>query len=228
VVSWGAGCAGAKDYGVYTRVSNHVAWLASFASLKGVMPADLQPPSAAPTVASVFTRQAKAQLEDVLAPAKGRVQIGVKNGNRVKLGDEVVFAVRSDVGGRLIVVDVNASGGVVQLFPNKFTVGEQVARVSPGADLTIPGPNYGFAAFKAIEPTGKGQLIAMVVPDTFPAEALVDSADQRTKGFAPVYAPTNYLMNLVQQVVVAVGGRSGTDKNLDRWGLGTTEYEIIR
>ena len=129
VVSWGEGCAGAKSYGVYTRVSNHAAWLSSFATLKGVTPADLQAPSAAPSVASAFTQQAKAQLEDVLAPAKGRVQIGVKSGNRMKLGDEVVFAVRSSVGGRLIVVDVNASGEVVQLFPNKFTAGGQVARV---------------------------------------------------------------------------------------------------
>ena len=127
-----------------------------------------------------------------------------------------------------IIVDVNASGEVVQLYPNKFTAGEQVARVSPGADLSIPGSNYGFTAFKAIEPTGKGQLIAIVVPDTFPAEALVDTSEQRTRGFAPVSAPTNYLMNLVQQVVSAVGGRGGTDRKLDSWGLGTTEYEIVK
>ena len=228
VVSWGAGCGGAKDYGVYTRVSNHAEWLASFASVKGVTPADLQPPSSAPTVASTFTQQAKVQLEEVLAPARGRIQIGLKKGNRVKLGAEVVFAVRSDVGGRLIIVDVNASGEVVQLYPNKFTAGEQVARVSPGADLSIPGSNYGFTAFKAVEPTGKGQLIAIVVPDTFPAEALVDTSEQRTRGFAPVSAPTNYLMNLVQQVVSAVGGRGGTDRKLDSWGLGTTEYEIVK
>lgn len=228
VVSWGAGCGGAKDYGVYTRVSNHAEWLASFSSVNRVTPADLQPPSSAPIVASAFNQQARAELEDVLAPAKGRVQIAVKKGNRVRLGAEVVLAVRSDVGGKLIVVDVNASGEVVQLFPNKFTIGEQVARISPGADLSIPGANYGFTAFKAIEPTGKGQLIAMVVPDSFPVEALIDSAEQRTRGFAPVSTPTNYWMNLVQQVVSAVGGRSGAEKKLDGWGLGTAEYEIVK
>ena len=227
VVSWGAGCGGAKDYGVYTRVSHHADWLASFSSVDSVTPADLQPPSSASVVANAFTQQARAELEDVLAPAKGRVQITVKKGNRVKLGAEVVFAVRSDVGGRLIVVDINASGEVAQLFPNKFTVGEQVARISPGADLTIPGANYGFTAFRAIEPTGKGQIIAMVVPNSFPAEALINSNEQRTRGFAPVSTPTNYLMNLVQQVVSAVGGRSGSERKLDGWGLGTTEYEIV-
>src|SRR5215510_10416713 len=139
VVSWGAGCGGAKDYGVYTRVSDHAAWLGSFASLKAVTPADLEAPT--PTVANAFTQQARAQLEDMLAPANGRVQISIQKGNRVKLGDEIVFAVRSDVSGRLIVVDINASGEVVQVYPNKF-VAEHLARVAKGANLTIPGPGY--------------------------------------------------------------------------------------
>ena len=50
IVSWGAGCAGKKDYGVYTRVSSHAEWLASFTSVKSVTPEDLQPPGDAATV----------------------------------------------------------------------------------------------------------------------------------------------------------------------------------
>ena len=228
VVSWGAGCGGAKDYGVYTRVSDHAAWLASFASLKSVTPADLEAPSATATVANAFTQQARAQLEDMLAPAKGRVEISIQKGNRVKLGDEIVFAVRSDVNGRLIVVDINASGEVVQVYPNKFTVAENLARVSKGASLAIPGPGYGFTGFRVTEPTGKGQLIAMVVPDSFPADTLINSPEQRARSFVAVNTPTNYLMNLVQQIQAAIGGRSGNDKKLDQWALGTADYEITR
>ena len=44
VVSWGAGCAGARDYGVYTRVSQHAAWIQSQAgAVRAVASADLQP-----------------------------------------------------------------------------------------------------------------------------------------------------------------------------------------
>jgi hypothetical protein len=48
------------------------------------------------------------------------------------------------------------------------------------------------------------------------------------KGFAPVNTPTNYLMNLVQQVTSAVRGRSSGDPQMKDWGLGVAEYEIVK
>src|SRR5262249_55070088 len=93
VVSWGAGCAGAHDYGVYTRVSYHAGWLANnVGALRSVVMEDLAPP-AGDTLSNQFTQQARAQLEEVLATAKGRVEISVQGGNRVAVGNEVVFAV---------------------------------------------------------------------------------------------------------------------------------------
>ena len=228
VVSWGAGCAGARDYGVYTRVSHHSTWLKStVGSLKAVAVEDLRTPSGE-TVSNQFTQQARSQLEEVLATAKGRVRIAVQRGNRVTIGNEVVFAVHSDVGGQLIVVDINASGEVVQILPNKYTPPGTGTRVSAGTDLSIPGVGYGFTAFKAVEPLGKGQLIALVVPEIFPIETLVGDKQHVARGFAPVNTPTNYLMNLVQQVVSAVRGRSAGDPQMKDWGLGVAEYEIIK
>jgi hypothetical protein len=101
-------------------------------------------------------------------------------------------------------------------------------RVSQGTDLTVPGVGYGFTAFKAVEPLGKGQLIALVVPENFPTETLVTDKQHVAKGFAPVNTPTNYLMNLVQQVASAVRGRSGGDPQMKDWGLGVAEYEIVK
>jgi Domain of unknown function (DUF4384) len=126
------------------------------------------------------------------------------------------------------VVDISAAGEVVQVYPNKFTVAEHLARVSQGTTLTIPGPGYGFTGFRVTEPTGKGQLIAMVVPDSFPADTLINSPEQRARGFVAVNTPTNYIMNLVQQVKAAIGARSATDKKLEQWALGTADYEITK
>jgi secreted trypsin-like serine protease len=237
VVSWGAGCAGARDYGVYTRVSHHAAWIKSIVgTVKAVTAPDLQAPAPAPAaqvasadaIPSEFTQSARAQLEDILSTAKGRVQVGIKGGNRVKLGSEVVFDVQSSVAGRLIVIDINASGEVVQMLPNRYTPATEVARVASRAKVTIPSAGYGFSGFKAIEPAGKGQLIALVVPDSFPADALVAEKQHMAKGFAPVNTPTNYLMNLVQQVATMVSRRDSGDPGLRDWGLGTTDYEIVR
>jgi hypothetical protein len=117
---------------------------------------------------------------------------------------------------------------VVQVYPNKFTVAEHLARVAKGTTLAIPGKGYGFTGFRVTEPTGKGQLIAMVVPDSFPADTLVNSPEQRARSFVAVNTPTSYIMNLLQQVQAALGGRSGTDKKLEEWALGTTDYEITK
>jgi metacaspase-1 len=168
------------------------------------------------------------QLEDVLGAAKGRVHIGIKGGNRVSIGREVAFEAQSSVAGRLVIVDINAAGEVLQLLPNKYTPAHTTGRVSAGANLTIPGPGYGFTGFRAVDPVGKGRLVALVVPENFPFDALVGDAERITKGFVPVNTPVNYLMNLVQQVVTEAAKGSAVDGQLAEWGLGIANYEIVR
>jgi secreted trypsin-like serine protease len=227
IVSWGAGCAGPHDYGVYTRVSYHARWIEGIAgSVAAVAPADLDT-DVRPALSSALARSAASQLRELLPGATGRVRISIKGGNRLKVGQEVVFLVGSDVGGRLIVVDIGAGGDVIQLLPNKFTPAHQVARVSPGTELTIPGPEYGFSGFKAEEPTGQGQLIALVVPESFPEQGLAGEM-LRARTFTPVNTPTGYLMNLVHNVKSAVTNRSADDQQLAHWGLGVADYEISK
>jgi secreted trypsin-like serine protease len=228
VVSWGIGCAGPQDYGVYTRVSHHAAWIRTHAGpLAAVALADT-PRSKAQTVGTDITELAMLQLEDVLGAAKGRVHIGIKGGNRVSIGREVAFEAQSSVAGRLVIVDINAAGEVLQLLPNKYTPAHTTGRVSAGANLTIPGPGYGFTGFRAVDPVGKGRLVALVVPENFPFDALVGDAERITKGFVPVNTPVNYLMNLVQQVVTEAAKGSAVDGQLAEWGLGVANYEIVR
>jgi secreted trypsin-like serine protease len=228
VVSWGVGCAGAQDYGVYTRVSYHAAWIKTHAGpLEAVAPEDTQH-SKTQTVGPPMTELAMLQLEDVLGPAKGRVRIGIKGGDRVSIGKEVAFEAQSSVAGRLIIIDINAAGEVLQLLPNKYTPAHTTGRVTAGANLAIPGPGYGFTGFRAVDPPGKGKLVALVVPENFPFDALVGDVERITKGFVPVNTPVNYLMNLVQQVVTEAAKRGAADGDLAEWGLGIADYEIVR
>ena len=227
IVSWGAGCAGPHDYGVYTRVSYHARWIEGVVgSVTAVAPADLDT-GVRPALSSGFSRSAASQLQELLPGAMGRVRISIKGGNRIKVGQEVVFLVGSDIGGRLIVVDIGAGGQVIQLLPNKFTPAHQVAHVNAGAELTIPGPEYGFSGFKAEEPTGQGQLIALVVPESFPEQAFSGEM-LRARTFTPVNTPTGYLMNLVHNVKSAVADRSADNRQLTHWGLGVADYEITK
>ena len=117
-------------------------------------------------IAKRDSTDAVAQLKVLLERTNGRVRIGVQGGNRVTLGNDVVFTVHSDLAGRLIVINLNANGDVIQILPNKFTTDamsrvsagadtDTMTRVSIGSDITVPGPNYGFKGFKAVEPTGR-------------------------------------------------------------------------
>src|SRR5262249_5029917 len=148
------------------------------------------------------------------------LRISIRAGTRIALGQEVVIEVTSNVPGRLIIIDINASNQMTQIFPNKFVSSPAVGHIESARTLTVPGPGYGFSAFKAVEPLGRGRLIGVVAPDDFPIETVVGEEDHLAKGLQPVESTTGYLMNVVGQIVQYVGESSGQDLNeLKGWSF---------
>ncbi len=180
------------------------------------------PASASPAVAA-DVKTSIARLSDAMHAADGRVAVKLRGGNSVKLGNQIVFEVTSTVPGKLILIDINAAGEVVQIFPNSFVASEQAARVQKDTTLPIPGPGYGFSGFKAVEPVGRGTLLALVQPDTVTGTLPIITA-QTTKGFQPVTAPNAYLEELLRHVTGAAKGSTAADG----WGYARVEYEIVR
>jgi hypothetical protein len=174
------------------------------------------------------------QLENLLGTGRGTVQIGVRGGNRVKLGARVVFEATSAIAGRLAIIDINADREVVLMYPNKFTAtGDDVGRISASTRVSVPGPDYpGFTSFEAREPVGKGRLLALVAPEEFEIERFIAEKATVNKGFAPRNDPPAFLMHLVRQIekALAKGGRAGAGSGdeLKRWGYALVEYEIVR
>ena len=164
------------------------------------------------------------RLADAMRAAGGRVEVKLRGGNRVKLGEQIIFEVTSSAGGRLILVDVNAKGEVTQIFPNRFLTNEQIARIAKDAPVSIPGPGYGFSGFKAVEPVGRGTLIALVQPVSVDASRLAMVREETPKGFEPVNQPGAYLDQLVRHVTDASKSGAG----LPDWAFALTEYEIVR
>ncbi|MDX2158981.1 MAG: trypsin-like serine protease [Hyphomicrobiaceae bacterium] len=242
VVSWGAGCAEPGWYGIYTRVSSHAAWLqAKVGKLAAVAPSEVPggstPAGSAARGAALAAESARlvdaalAQIAEALGPARGRVRIAIPGGPRVTLGREYRFEIQSDVAGRLIVVDVDAAGKVTQIVPNVYmtAAGAQgLARIAAGGRISVPPADgsWGFPAFRAAPPAGRGKLLALVVPDNFPIDATVWSAEQQdlTKSFQSS-PPPSYMMNLVAGVLSALeaspGGTAGSG-----WGHAVLDVEI--
>ena len=183
------------------------------------------PPAAGQDDAKAGVAAAIAQLRDGLSAAEGRVDVGIRGGRRVKLGDQIIFEITSRVPGRLILIDINAAGEVTQIFPNRFLTSEAAARIGSGVTVSVPGQGYGFSGFKAVEPAGRGQLIALVVPDSVPPDRFGQVAEQRAKGFEPVNAPGAYITQIVEQArsLARQGGGAA-----EAWAFAIADYEILK
>lgn len=166
-------------------------------------------------------------MRAILGGADGRIEVGIKGGGRVKLGDQVVFNILSRVPGRLIVIDVNANAEVTQIFPNSYVRNDLAARILANILITVPGPGYGFTGFKAVEPVGRGRLVAIVHPDRVRADRFGGVNEQIPKGFQPVVDPRRYLAELADELVAATRREGSNDGNVSDWGFAVASYEIV-
>lgn len=232
LVSWGEGCAERKAYGVYTRISHYADWIQRHTGpLAGAAPV-LQASGAA-ALSPVLLAEGLKQLETLLGPSKGRLKLGIRGGNRVRLGQQVIFEAASEIAGKLIILDVNASREVTLIYPNRFVAAADPGRIRAAQQVTVPGPDYpGFTAFQAVEPIGKGELLAVVAPEEFDLGRFAANNVVVSKGFQPVNDPPSFLMRLIRQIEVALAARArtgGSERDeLQRWGYALTRYEIIK
>jgi secreted trypsin-like serine protease len=224
LVSWGNGCARKKYYGVYTRVSAHGDWIAMHAGDVRHTAALAVPVEMTSNERAAFVEAAVQQLRDTLGPSVRRLRVRFSEGKRLKLGRHYTIEVESDVGGQPLLIDVDAAHQVSQLLPNRPS--NELVRLKPGDRMVLPNAGHRFTHFQAVEPTGKGELLVLVVPNDFPLEATVAARQQadRAQAGKPILAPAGYLLNLVDQIagyVVARPDRSA-------WRLQVVDYEVVR
>jgi secreted trypsin-like serine protease len=230
VVSWGEGCAEKDAYGVYTRISHYADWIQQHTGLlAGAAPLDSN--SVKNALTKLQLEEGLQQLASLLGTPGQKVEIGVRGGNRVKLGDKVVFEASSKIAGRLVVLDINADRDVLLLYPNKYATNPEVGRIVANSRVLIPGSDYpGSTSFEAVEPVGKGRLIAIVAPVDFAVEDFVAENRALAKGFVPRNDAPGYLMRIIRQIEVTIGKQRGfvakAGDELRPWAYAIADYEI--
>lgn len=153
---------------------------------------------------------------------QGGVTLEVLPGPSARLGQAVRFRVTSRTEGTLILLDANAGGELVQIYPNEYSQAQnRSGRIQPGRPITIPDPTYGFE-FTASEPVGQGTLIALVLQDPVDVSSLVN----RTRDLTPIAAPVDYMAQIAERL--RKPWTDGATTRLTRWSMTSVRYAITR
>jgi hypothetical protein len=142
----------------------------------------LSPPSEAVTTAAaplrpdagdaVLTLTARPDSETLQASLRRQnpagVAIEILPGAELRVGEKIALRVATKKPGYLIIMDIDATGKVTQIFPNRRSVlvaGQETANfIKPGRPVTVPeiGNPYAGFEFVAAPPTGIAMVLAIL------------------------------------------------------------------
>ena len=153
------------------------------------------------------------------APTSG-VRLRIEPGSKLTVGADLDIIVESDRKGDLVVLDINAAGELVQIFPNEHSLrGGVPSWIGAGQPVTLPGEKAGFR-FKATPPVGSGLLVAIVAQEN---DRLGELAS-RHKDLAVVPSPAAYLVEIGETLRP---GSPSVNPGRSGWNIATLEYEIV-
>ena len=155
------------------------------------------------------------QAERLVAASQlGSVGLDIEPDTTLPVGSSVNVVVESDRDGHLVLLDIDPSGRMVQIFPNKFSERNGVPdHIRAGRPLRVPGASGGFR-FSVEPPAGAGMLLAIVAERSVHLAALVS----RHKDLAVIERPSAYLVELNEALRATVGAE---------WKHATREYEVV-
>jgi hypothetical protein len=145
-------------------------------------PATLEPPAAAAAIAPLapaFTAGSPATPADIGAAKvenSAEVSVEMMPGQTVSVGSLVSFRVTSKKAGYLVLVDVDTTGHLTQIYPNTASL-TRTSRangnyIKPGGTLTIPLATDPYAGIRYVVSPPNGQAMIVAVLSAQPVQIL--------------------------------------------------------
>jgi hypothetical protein len=156
------------------------------------------------------------------------VSVDVLPGTQVAIGDKVAMRVSAKKPGYLILVDIDASGKLTQLYPNKRSMGLKPTaksgdnRLDPAHPVTVPDARNPYIGFEYVVegPAGVGMVVAILSDK--PIQVL-DLPDIPTP-LVGQRAAFNYVYDLARSLRI-VGDEEG-DGAKGKWSFDSKFYRI--
>lgn len=165
-------------------------------------------------------------VTDLFSPSNDAgLTLAINNGETLKVGDIVSFAVNANRAGSLVLLDVNPNGELVQIYPSPLSQ-DGATRMAAGDTLAIPNgksKNGNALQIRVSEPAGKGFLLGLFVEDDLPALKSVLPADL-AGGAIPNAG--QYLYEIAQELLQLQANTTGTDPI--KWSAAYLPYDITR
>jgi len=155
------------------------------------------------------------------------LRASIRNGGNMRNGDLMRLDITADKSGLLLVLDVNANGELVQLYPGHDGVshearpdGKPAGWVRAGYKVVMPDTFSGMS-WPVAEPFGDGKLYVVLVEDGEKVETLVNS----TRAFGVVANPREHLGTLRQALDELVDVGEIYDR-ASRWSVVSIDYSV--
>lgn len=168
------------------------------------------PLTAAPVTPAAATQS---QAPQQVVPNPGGLTLGIDGGTALKIGQSVTFRATTGQSGTLVLLDIDPTGAVSQLFPSRLAPGTMIV---PGQDFAIPADPAESAAplrIRVTGPSGAGMLIGVLVAGDQPD--LTAILPMTTGGDTPAY------LAQITAMLDAMAARAGVN-----WSATTLRYTI--
>ncbi|MGR9425818.1 trypsin-like serine protease [Rhizobium leguminosarum] len=173
-------------------------------------------------------KTAVAAVENTLkSDNEAGVAVDVLPGTAVSIGDKVAMRVSTKQSGYLILVDIDASGKLTQLYPNKRSMGLKPTaksgdnRLDPARPVVVPDARNPYTGFEYVVegPAGVGMVVAILSDK--PIEVL-DLPDVPTP-LVGQRAAFNYVYDLARSLRIVGDDETGAQ---GKWSFDSKFYRI--